>query len=500
MLSKIFRINLIVAVDIKFGIAKNNNIPWLIKEDFNFFSDVTKRQFFKNRKNVVIMGKNTWKEIPKDFRGLPNRINIIISTTMTSNELINDNTTNAESYLVKTIEECLELCHKLNPGKVFVGGGVNIIDEFIKRNIVDEIYLTQISNDFNCDKFISQESIEIMNKNFYTPFDKEFLLTDMNSELKFNIKFSKMFRNGTDHCLNKNIGENQYLNCLYEILKKGNKRQTRNAITYSLFGKTMEFDLSEGLPISTTKKTSIFNIFHELLFFFKGDTNTTHLSQLGIKIWEPNTSREFLDKVGLSHYEERDTGPMYGYQWRHFGALYKGMNADYIGQGFDQIKYCLDLLKNDPTSRRIIMSSYNPNNGFEGVLFPCHGVFIQMYVSGDYKLDMMMVQRSGDSICGIPYNFTSYGLFNYMICEVINNGDDYKGKKLTPGRLIMNIGDIHIYDDHYSQAIRQILRDPYQFPKLKFKRKVNDLTDFKFEDLEVIDYDPYPWIPVKMVA
>ena len=151
----------------------------------------------------------------------------------------------------------------------------------------------------------------------------------------------------------------------------------------------------------TTKKVFFRGVFEELLFFLRGDTNSNHLSEKGVKIWEGNTSRDFLDKVGLGHYKVGDTGPMYGFQLKYFNTKYEGADTDYTGRGIDQLQYVLDLLKNDPYSRRIIMTTYNPIQKFEGVLFPCHGLFIQFYVEGDNKLSCMMTQRSCDVFLGI---------------------------------------------------------------------------------------------------
>jgi thymidylate synthase len=199
-------------------------------------------------------------------------------------------------------------------------------------------------------------------------------------------------------------------------------------------------------------------------------------------------------------YEEGDMGPMYGFIFRYHGIAYRGMNTDYTGQGFDQIEYCINLLKTDPFSRRILMTSFNPSQAQQGVLYPCHSIVIQFYVEKGHRLSCTMYQRSADIGCGTPFNVASSSLLVYMFCEVINNDSKYTGQKFTPGRLIMNHGDIHIYEDHYSELIRQVLREPYKFPQLTFKRKVNELTDFKYEDLELVGYQCYPSIKLKMIA
>ena len=497
-------IALIVAVDIRNGISRDNIIPWKIKEDSNFFQDVTKRQYIKGKENAVIMGRNTWAALPAEFRGLKDRINIVISSTMNKVELEYENTTKTKVYLVPTLNKAIELCYtELDLGRIFICGGSKIYEEAIVRYQIDELYITKIYSDFLCTNRFPLDLTTYGCCNFITMYklDKShiFKVTDQNTNLKIDIEFCK-YSFKTNHDIKQLNLEQQYLDLLENIINTGHFRQTRNSKTWSTFGKNLEFDLSKGFPILTTKRVFFRGVFEELLFFLKGDTNATHLSEKGVKIWDPNTSREFLDSVNLKHYDVGDMGPMYSFQFKHHGIAYRGMDEDYTGQGFDQIEYCLNLLKTDPFSRRIIMTSYNPSQAREGVLYPCHGLSILFNVEKDWKLSCMMFQRSADACCGIPFNIASYALLVHMFCEVINNDSNYKGNKFTPGRLIMNLGDVHIYEDHYSEAIRQILREPYIFPNLQFNRKVNDLCDFKFEDLELINYNCYPSINFKMIA
>lgn len=492
--------NLIVAVDSNWGISKQNTIPWRIKEDSTFFQDVTKRIYEGNKRNVVIMGRNTWKALPDSFRGLKDRINIVVSSSMKEEELVNDNVTKSETYLVKSLTESMELSIKLNPGRIFIGGGSSIYKEALEKLNIDEIYLSKVNGRYNCDNIFPHNSLNSIISQYKEYFNKTFTVTDENVNKSVDVTFMKLYKDNLPSHFNVNNEEQQYLDLLENIIKTGHFRQTRNSKTWSKFAKNLEFDLSNGFPILTTKKVFFRGVFEELLFFLKGDTNAKHLSDKGIKIWEPNTTREFLDSVELKHYEVGDMGPMYGFNWSHFGTQYNGMNANYDGAGFNQLEYCLNLLKNDPFSRRILMTTYNPAVAKEGCLYPCHGVSILFNVENGHRLSCMMTQRSADTFLGVPFNISSYAMLICLLCEVINNDGNYKGPKFTPGRLIMNLGDVHIYEDHYSQVIRQILREPYNFPQLIFKRKVTELTDFKFEDLELIDYECYPNIPAKMIA
>lgn len=500
-------IALIVAVDIRNGISRNNVIPWRIKEDSNFFQDVTKRQYEINKMNALIMGKNTWKALPDEFRGLKDRINVIVSSTMSKTELDQDNVTKTQSYVVPNLEKAINLCNtELDLGKIFVCGGAHIYEEAIVKYPIDELYVTKIYHDFWCTnrfpiEIVMQNSSSYMNT-FKLYKSNIFKVTDQNTNKLYDAEFCKYYNKdmNTPRHFIVNHGEQQYLDLMENILRNGHFRQTRNSKTWSVFGKHMEFDLSQGFPILTTKRLFFRGVFEELLFFLKGDTNVNHLSEKDVKIWDSNTNREFLDSVGLKYYEKGDMGAMYGFQFRHHGIPYRGMNENYDGLGFDQIEYCLNLLKTDPHSRRIIMTSFNPAQAREGVLYPCHSIVIQFYVENDNKLSCIMHQRSGDWFLGVPFNCCSIGLLVHMFCEVINNDLEYTKQKLIPGRIIINFGDMHIYEDHYSECIRQILRDPHDFPKLNFKRKVTELTDFKFEDLELVKYDYYPNISARMIA
>lgn len=493
---------LIVALDKNNGFSANQQIPWKITEDFNFFSDITKRK--SRGTNAVIMGKNTWKTLPDISRGLKDRINIIISSTMTKEEMDADNVTQQQVHLYVSLEEALTSCANTETiGDVYICGGKGIYEEAIQKYDLDEIFITKIDHDFNTDTFFDPYPY-LTSDRYVRDKCHKFKLTDNISGASFITSFSKYVGVDKLSVTSTNTDEELYLHMVERILTNGHFRQTRNACTWSSFGKTLDFDLSNGFPLLTTKKMFFRGICEELFFFLRGDTNATHLLEKGVKIWEPNTNRQFLDKVGLSSYMEGDMGPMYGYNWRHYGADYKTCTDSYEGQGIDQIAECLNLLKKDPFSRRIIMTTYNPSVAHQGVLYPCHGLVVMWGVevsdTGSYLLSCMMTQRSADSICGIPFNIASYGLLVHLFCEVLNNDVSYTGPRFEPGRLVINFGDVHIYESHRTQAIRQILREPYPFPKLSFNRQLTSLTDITYEDIKLTDYVNHPGILVKMVA
>lgn len=395
------KVNLIVAIDEKYGIGKNNQIPWEIKEDSLFFLDTTKTEYLNKAKNIVIYGKNTWLSFPETNRGLKDRINIIISSTITQEILNEQNTSKCEVYICDSLESSLKKIKNQDYGKigkVFICGGKRVYEEAIKLNIVDEITLTKINQDYDCDIKIDTNLFDqLLNKDFKVE-EYKFTLEDKKINKNILISFSKYSKD-----VNKNTEEKNYQNMLYNILKSGHYRKTRNEFTYSTFGNKLEFDLSQGFPLLTSKKVYFKGVFEELLWFLQGDTNANNLSNKNVKIWEPNTSREFLDSMNFKDREVGDMGPMYGYQWRYFGAEYKGMNFNYEGMGFDQVKYCIDLIKRDPYSRRILMTSFNPQQAKDGVLYPCHGISIIFNVEEGNKLSCMMTQRSADSFLGVKW-------------------------------------------------------------------------------------------------
>lgn len=296
------------------------------------------------------------------------------------------------------------------------------------------------------------------------------------------------------HAYDKNIGylkkvlnqhgELTYLNVLQEVMENGHLRNTRNGATYSLFSKQISFDVSESFPLLTTKKMFLRGIFEELKFFIQGKTDTKELSAKGVRIWEGNTSKSFIATLPKNkNFKEYDMGKMYGYQWRNFN-----------GQEVDQLQDIIDLLKTDRYSRRIILTTYNPAQKYDGVLFPCHGISIQFYVNEQDKLNCAMYQRSGDIFLGVPFNIASYALFMIIIGKIVG---------LQPGILTIFLGDVHLYKEHVEQCKEQLGNVPFQFPKLTINRKLenlNDINSLEFSDLVLDNYLSHGKISAQMVS
>ena len=264
----------------------------------------------------------------------------------------------------------------------------------------------------------------------------------------------------------------------------------------------MEFDLKDGFTLLTTREMFVRGMFAEALFFLRGQTNTQILSDQKVRVWEKNTSKEFLNKVGLSHYEERDLGASYGFQLRHFGSEYRGMNENYSEKGFDQLEYIVNEIKKDMYSRRIIGTVFNPAQAKLGVLYPCTGIVLQFYVDGSNRLCFYIYIRSSDLICGLPWNIGFYGMILLIVLELVNNAPDYNGPSLEAGKLIISLGDYHIYDavDHINAVKEHLVREPYKFCSFGFKRKIVNLDDLQWGDVNLVNYKRHPKIDVEMIA
>lgn len=255
-----------------------------------------------------------------------------------------------------------------------------------------------------------------------------------------------------------------YLNLLDRILREGVQKDDRTGTgTLSVFGHQMRFDLSEGFPLLTTKKLHTKSIIYELLWFLKGDTNVRYLQEHGVRIWN-----EWADENG-------DLGPVYGHQWRSW--------PDYDGGVIDQIEYVVNQIKTNPNSRRMIVSAWNVAEVNKMALPPCHTLF-QFYVCNG-RLSLQLYQRSADTFLGVPFNIASYSLLTMMMAQVTG---------LEPGDFVHTTGDTHLYLNHLEQARLQLTREPRPLPTMRLNPDVKSLYDFKFEDFELVGYDPWPHI------
>ena len=292
---------------------------------------------------------------------------------------------------------------------------------------------------------------------------------------------------------NNNSEEEQYLNLIRDILSEGTLEQGRNGNTKCVFGAAMHFSLDHGaIPVLTTKRVAWKTCLKELLWFIKGDTNNEHLQEQGVTIWNGNASRDFLDSRGLAHLRENDLGPVYGHQWRHFNAKYTTCDENYDGKGVDQLEYIIKCLK-DPaqrTSRRMIMSAWNPCQLDEMALPPCH-ILVQFNVTSGNKLSCCMFQRSADVALGVPFNIASYSFFTHLLAKHCD---------LEAHEFIYYLGNAHIYESHLDAIEEQLTRAPYKFPTVAVNIKRENINDYTIDDFELRDYKSHDVIKMKMVA
>ena len=262
----------------------------------------------------------------------------------------------------------------------------------------------------------------------------------------------------------------QYLDLLSRILNEGVHKGDRTGTgTLSVFGNQMRFNLRDGFPLLTTKKLHLKSIIYELLWFLRGDTNVHYLQEHGVRIWN-----EWADENG-------ELGPVYGHQWRSW--------PDYKGGTIDQITNVLEQIKHNPNSRRMLVTAWNPAEVDEMALPPCHCLF-QFYVA-DGRLSLQLYQRSADTLLGVPFNIASYALLLQMMAQVTG---------LEAGEFIHTTGDTHLYSNHLEQAKLQLTRTPRPLPKMKINPDVKDLFAFKYEDFELVDYNPYPHISAEVAV
>ena len=276
----------------------------------------------------------------------------------------------------------------------------------------------------------------------------------------------------------------QYLDLLRLILERGKDREDRTGTgTRGIFGHQMRFDLREGFPLLTTKKLHTKSIIHELLWFLRGETHVKPLQDAGVRIWNEWATADQTARFGRS---EGDLGPVYGHQWRNYGGT-RRPDGTYEKDGVDQMKRLLRDIVESPSSRRLIVTGWNPKEADQVALPPCHTLF-QFYVQ-DGELSCQLYQRSADVFLGVPFNIASYALLTMMVAHVTN---------LRPGEFVHTFGDAHLYKNHIEQAQLQLTRTPRPLPKLRIATESRDLFAFRYEDFVIEGYDPHPHIAAEV--
>ncbi|KAL7563732.1 hypothetical protein ACA910_020420 [Epithemia clementina (nom. ined.)] len=474
------------------GIGFQGQLPWKIIGDMKHFKRVTTTPPTPGMVNAVVMGRTTWESLP---RPLPNRTNVVL--TQRSDYIVPTGVLKASS-----LKDAADQLAKLpNLGQVFCIGGGHVYREAISQGFVNRIIYTEVSNlpkdqkfdtyfpelladEWECQPFADSDADSKENDR---PVQEDSSNTQNDGPMMTILEYNRKILTFP------NLEEIQYLNLCRDIMETGIQRGDRTGTgTLSKFGAQMRFDLRQGrLPLLTTKRTFWRGVAEELLWFISGSTNANELMEKDIHIWDGNGSREFLDSLGLSHREQGDLGPVYGFQWRHFGAEYVDMHTDYTGQGVDQLAECIRKIKETPEDRRIVMSAWNPADLGKMALPPCH-MFCQFYVDTvNNELSCQMYQRSADMGLGVPFNIASYALLTHLVAHVTGR---------RPGDFVHVIGDAHIYLNHVDALKEQLRRTPRPFPTLKINPEKRDIDDFCLEDLTVLGYQPHKTIKMQMAV
>ena len=489
----------------KLAIGRNNGLLFRLKEDLEFFRKITSESLSKDsklHKNVLLMGRKTWFSIPRERRPLKNRINLVLTN---DKDLLNLSRFPGYSFNPKFDKTVYFLTYKqfvsfykITNANVFVIGGNQIYNLFLNNSkdylIPSKVYLTEVY-DYKPEKSLEPDVFMDNLRQNYKLISYSEKKRDNSSDLSFRFLEYRNFPGYKSE-------ENKYLDLAKYVIENGNVRPDRTGVgTTSIFGNQLHFDISECVPLLTTKRVPWKHCIEELLWFMRGDTDAKILQNKGVKIWDGNTSREFLDSRGLYHYEPGILGAGYGWQWRFFGGKYsqafantKDLDTSKIG-GFDQLEYVIDLLKTDPFSRRIMMCYWNPPDFEKTALLPCH-YSVQFYVEerdNQKYLCCLFNMRSNDFLLGNPFNIFSYAVLTYIISMKCD---------MKPGKLIYSGGDIHIYNNHIEQINEQLSRDPRPLPKLKLNPdvKTKRIQDISIDDFEVIGYFPHPFIKAPMAV
>lgn len=463
--------SLVVVLSKNYAIEYDESCPWSSSEYSDYFNGLTKD-------GVVVMGRKTFESLPLNKRPLGNNaINVVLSSEYPKYQGLHTDTLVFGNVFTLTNDIKIKYPTK----DVWVIGGLEVyqaLSNYCQSAII--VHLDKTVK--NATKYFVDLSpgYELMG---YT--EKRW-----SNDEQCNYRVLHYTRNSMSASFNQ---ESQYLSMLSNILTTGQARDDRTGVgTIGTFGGQLKFDVSQYLPLLTTKFVPVNIIIKELLWFLRGETDNRILQKQNVHIWDGNSSREFLDARGLKHYKEGDIGASYGFVWNHFGAEYHDCETNYEGKGFNQIEYILDLLKNDPFSRRILMSSWNPPGMKDMALPPCHVLF-QLYVEEDPDTHVRYVsghlyQRSSDYFLAANYNLVSYTILLYILCQKVG---------YAPRNMFMSFGDVHIYKNHVKQVKTQLSRNPRPQPILR----LNDgITTKSFKDITVDDFELIGYFPQAAIS
>lgn len=512
----------ILSITKNFAVGKNGGLIVDSPIDMKHFRDVTCGSLFGKKRdpdsmNTIVMGRKTFESLKTPLK---KRYNVVVSSTMEPRD---------DVKVFKSFTSCFRALKKkpYNQGQIFIIS-CSLIEQAMSHDILAGLILTRfehvieekadtflntwfmnsekwvadVYNTQRFTRFYTQPPIDIDKwekaedrylGHFYKKLTKE--VYDQYIPTKIIPKMPIV-----EHWKFVNHDEKKFQNLFREIMQQPNSTPNRTGIcTKSIFGYEQTFDISSGcLPTSTIRSAPIKHIFEELMWYLRGSTDAKELMAKNIHVWDGNTTREFLDNVGLSHYEVGDIGPTYGFAFRYYGAEYKGCDYDYTGQGFDQLREVIRLIKEDPTSRRIIINLYNPAVLKECALPPCAFCY-QFHVDIHEKtLSCKLTQRSSDILLAGMWNVTTVTLLTRILAHFTG---------LKPGKIIWSAGNVHIYENQWPMVEEICSRTPKPFPLLQINAKsdksdtiddiLNKILDLEYKDLDVLGYHPDE--PIKLI-
>lgn len=452
------RFKVIVACDARNGIGQAGKIPWSLPKDFKFFKAKTIGQ----GNNAVVMGRETFLGLGQ----LPKRTMVVISSTLRAEE-------HPGVLIYPSLIEALIQLSNPEFDDIFIAGGERLYTEALTKYgyLCNKVYVSRVHGEFECDRHFPYHILD--------RFPSEVKL----KTAEFTV-FS--FRFEVQH------PEMAFLSLVKSVVSGGDKKTDRTGVgTISKFGTHLEFDISGSIPALTSKRLAITAVVKELLWMISGSTDSRRLESEGVKIWKANSSREFLDQRGLTGLAEGDIGCGYGFQWRHWGAEYRGCSQEYAGEGVDQLESVIEDIKTNPDSRRLIVSAWNVGQLSGMALPPCHLLY-QFNVAGD-RLDCQVYQRSADLFLGVPFNLLFYSVLTYLVGHLTG---------LKPRKLSFAFGDAHVYSTHLEAVSKLLGRTPRPWPTLSLVgcQDVKAISDFRLEHIRIEGYTSWDAIQAPMAV
>jgi dihydrofolate reductase/thymidylate synthase len=502
-----FTLGIVVALSKNNGFGykdPSKGLPWPhLKKDMSKFFQITSTTPREGKINVIIMGKNTYVSIPAQHRPLKERLNFVVSSTLQQTDV------DSSVQIFKTLTEAISGA-RANPivDYVFVIGGIRLCEEAMTLPECSHLFITEIDKEFDADVFYPPIDNGSFVKVASSSYEEGGLaINDVVYERSAQpvgvISHADYVTHLMKYDENESAFEYNYLKCVERVLRNGERCANRTGIdTISVFDENMQFEikqLSDGsyrLPILTTKKIFLKGAVTELLWMLRGGTSAKWLQERDVHIWDGNSTREYLDRIGLKDYAEGELGPVYGHQWVNWGSA-DWRNKDIKTAGINQIRKLIEMIKTDPSSRRLVLSAWNVSDLDKMALPPCHIMYIFKVTDHDKPvktLNCKLVLRSNDMFLGSPFNILNTSVLTILMSKACN---------MNPGKIAVSITDAHIYVNHLEMVKEQLSRVPFKFPSLRIDKQIqswDDMLELTIDDFKLQNYNSWPVIKAPMAV